>query len=90
MSLPIYASPIERVWHYTYRVICAVIFVFLIGPIFVIIPLSFNELPYFTFTPEMLSWIPPATAPSGTVSSSPRLPGRTRYGTASSSPSSQR
>ena len=38
--------------------ICAVIFVFLIGPIFVIIPLSFNELPYFTFTPEMLSLDP--------------------------------
>ena len=48
----------EKVWHYTYRVICAAIFVFLIGPIFVIIPLSFNELPYFTFTPEMLSLDP--------------------------------
>ncbi|MCY4486568.1 MAG: ABC transporter permease [Deltaproteobacteria bacterium] len=58
MPLPIYASPLERVWHYTYRGICAVIFVFLIGPIFVIIPLSFNELPYFTFTPEMLSLDP--------------------------------
>ena len=34
------------------------IFIFLVGPIFVIIPLSFNELPYFTFTPEMLSFDP--------------------------------
>ena len=58
MPLPIYTSPMEKVWHYTYRVICAAIFVFLIGPIFVIIPLSFNELPYFTFTPEMLSLDP--------------------------------
>ena len=34
------------------------IFIFLVGPIFVIIPLSFNELPYFTFTPEMLAFDP--------------------------------
>ena len=78
----------EKVWHYTYRVICAAIFVFLIGPIFVIIPLSFNELPYFTFTPEMLSWTPPVTAPGGIASSSRRIPGRMRYGTALSLPSS--
>ena len=58
MPPPVYASPIEKGWHYTYRVICAAIFVFLIGPIFVIVPLSFNELPYFTFTPEMLSLDP--------------------------------
>ena len=58
MALPIYASAGERLWYYTYRTICAVIFVFLIGPIFVIIPLSFNELPYFTFTPEMLALDP--------------------------------
>ena len=58
MPLPIYATPLEKTWHYTYRVICAAIFIFLIGPIFVIIPLSFNELPYFTFTPEMLALDP--------------------------------
>jgi putative spermidine/putrescine transport system permease protein len=58
MAIPIYAGPLERTWYYSYRVICAAIFVFLIGPIFVIIPLSFNQLPYFTFTPEMLAFDP--------------------------------
>jgi putative spermidine/putrescine transport system permease protein len=54
MALPTYASPLERAWYYAYRVICALIFFFLIAPILVIIPLSFNAQPYFTFTPEML------------------------------------
>lgn len=58
MALPIYASLAEKAWYYTYRAICAAIFIFLVGPIFVIVPLSFNELPYFTFTPEMLSLDP--------------------------------
>jgi putative spermidine/putrescine transport system permease protein len=54
MALPPYASPLERAWHVVYRVICGAIFVFLIAPILVIIPLSFNAQPYFTFTNEML------------------------------------
>lgn len=54
MALPVYASPLERIWYYAYRVICALVFFFLIAPIVVIIPLSFNAEPYFTFTPEML------------------------------------
>lgn len=58
MALPRYASPLERVWHWTYLVICAAIFVFLIAPILVIIPLSFNAEPYFTFTDKMLSFEP--------------------------------
>ncbi|MCP5155918.1 MAG: ABC transporter permease [Ectothiorhodospiraceae bacterium] len=58
MALPLHASPLERVWYYTFRGICAAIFAFLIGPIFVILPLSFNAEPYFTFTPEMLSFDP--------------------------------
>ena len=49
MALPPYASPLERAWHYTYRGICALIFIFLIGPIIVIMPLSFNSEPYFTY-----------------------------------------
>lgn len=49
-----YASTIEVAWHYIFRVICAIILLFLILPILVIVPLSFNELPFFTFTPEML------------------------------------
>lgn len=54
MALPIYADPLERIWYYSYRVICAIIFVFLIAPIIIIMPLSFNHEPYFTFTPAML------------------------------------
>jgi len=58
MAIPIYAGKIERTWYFSYRIICALIFLFLIGPILIIIPLSFNVQPYFTFTPEMLSFDP--------------------------------
>ncbi|MGD8710675.1 MAG: ABC transporter permease, partial [Ectothiorhodospiraceae bacterium] len=37
---------------------CALIFLFLIGPLLIIIPLSFNAEPYFTFTAKMLSFDP--------------------------------
>ena len=33
---------------------CLAVFVFLIAPILVIVPLSFNAEPYFTFTDGML------------------------------------
>lgn len=58
MAIPSYAGPIERLWYYLYRIMCAAIFMFLIAPILVIIPLSFNAEPYFTFTPEMLHFDP--------------------------------
>ena len=58
MALPIHAGPAETAWYYTFRVICALIFIFLIGPLFVVVPLSFNALPYFTFTPKMLALNP--------------------------------
>ncbi|WP_103333744.1 ABC transporter permease [Pseudotabrizicola formosa] len=58
MALPVYASPLERIWHYTRLVICALIFLFLIAPILIIIPLSFNAEPYFTFTEKMLAFDP--------------------------------
>ncbi|MCV6585689.1 MAG: ABC transporter permease [Marinibacterium sp.] len=54
MALPKHASTLERVWHYSYLVICALIFLFLMAPILVVIPLSFNAEPYFTFTEKML------------------------------------
>jgi putative spermidine/putrescine transport system permease protein len=56
MALPLYASTGQRVWYYTFRVICGLLFFFLIFPIMVIIPLSFNAQDFFTFTPEMLSF----------------------------------
>ena len=58
MALPKHASTLERVWHYTYLVICGLIFLFLIAPILIVIPLSFNAEPYFTFTEKMLSFDP--------------------------------
>jgi len=58
MALPTYASTPQIVWYYTFRVICGLIFFFLIAPILVIIPLSFNAENFFTFTPEMLSLSP--------------------------------
>ena len=54
MSLPVYATTGQTIWYYAFRVICALIFAFLIIPILVIIPLSFNAQDFFTFTPEML------------------------------------
>ncbi len=54
MSLPSYATTGQRIWYYSFRVICGLIFFFLIAPIVVVIPLSFNAQDFFTFTPEML------------------------------------
>ncbi|MBS9716821.1 ABC transporter permease [Pseudohalocynthiibacter aestuariivivens] len=57
-ALPPYATTPQRVWYYSFRVICGLIFFFLIAPIVVIIPLSFNAEDFFTFTPEMLAFDP--------------------------------
>ena len=58
MGLPPYATLGQRAWYYGFRVICALIFIFLITPILVVMPLSFNSQDFFTFTPEMLSFDP--------------------------------
>jgi len=58
MALPAHVEPLERAWFYTYRVICGLIFFFLIAPIIVIIPLSFSGGFYLTFTQKMLSLDP--------------------------------
>ena len=57
-GLPPYASTGQKIWYYSFRVICGLIFFFLIAPIAVIIPLSFNAEDFFTFTPEMLALSP--------------------------------
>ncbi len=54
MGLPPYATTGQRIWYYGFRVICTLIFLFLIVPIIVVMPLSFNAQDFFTFTPEML------------------------------------
>jgi putative spermidine/putrescine transport system permease protein len=53
-ALPPYATMGQRIWYYAFRVICGMVFFFLIAPIITIIPLSFNAQNFFTFTPEML------------------------------------
>ena len=53
-----YLTPGQVLWHYAFRVICGAILVFLITPILVVMPLSFNAEDFFTFTPEMLRFDP--------------------------------
>ncbi|MBN9889558.1 ABC transporter permease [Salipiger abyssi] len=53
-----YLTSGQVLWHYGFRVICGAIFVFLITPILVVMPLSFNAENFFTFTPEMLRFDP--------------------------------
>ena len=55
MAVAPYASPLERAWYYTFRVLCGCIFFFLIMPIVVIIPLGFNPIPFFTYPMEGFS-----------------------------------
>ncbi len=55
---PPHLSFSERGWYVVFRLICVLVLVFLLVPILVIVPLSFNALPYFTFTPEMLAFDP--------------------------------
>ena len=60
MALPAYAGRLEKIWYYTFRIICGCVLFFLIAPIVVLIPLSFNAEPYFTFTQGMLTLDPDA------------------------------
>ena len=57
-DLPPYLSLSERIWYYAFRILCGAIFFFLVFPLVVIIPLSFNAVPFFTFTKEMLAFDP--------------------------------
>jgi len=57
-QLPPYLSIPERLWHYGFRIFCGLIFFFLIFPLIVVVPLSFNSVPFFTFTKEMLALDP--------------------------------
>lgn len=57
-QLPPYLSIPERLWHYSFRILCGLIFFFLIFPLVVVVPLSFNSVPFFTFTKEMLALDP--------------------------------
>ena len=58
MSLPNYTPLHYRIWHYTYLTICGMVFFFLIAPLFVILPLSFNAEQYIHFSAKMLALDP--------------------------------
>jgi len=60
MALQPYVRLPGRIWHYSFLTYCGMVFIFLIAPLIVIIPLSFNIEPYFTFTPAMMSLDPDA------------------------------
>ncbi len=60
LNLPPYATDKEVLWLYTFRFICGLIFLFLIAPIIILMPLSFNQEPYFSFTAGMLTLDPEA------------------------------
>lgn len=49
MALPSYATLPQRVWHYGLRAFCGLVFLFLVAPILVVLPLSFNAEPYFSY-----------------------------------------
>ena len=53
MALPKYTETHYRIWHYTYLIICGFVFFFLIAPLFVIFPLSFNAEEFLVFTDGM-------------------------------------
>ena len=53
MALPKYTEPHYRIWHYFYLFICGFVFFFLIAPLFVIFPLSFNAEEFLVLTDGM-------------------------------------
>ena len=53
MALPKYTETHYRIWHYIYLTICAAVFFFLIAPLFVIFPLSFNAEEFLVFSDGM-------------------------------------
>ena len=55
-GVPAYARGGYVLWHNCFRVLCGMVFFFLIAPILVILPLSFNAQDFFSFTPEMLAF----------------------------------
>lgn len=50
----------ERIWAVCFKIICGGIYFMMLMPILVMIPLSFNAEPYFTFSPGMLALDPDA------------------------------
>ena len=60
MALPKHTELHYKIWHYVYLTICASVFFFLIAPLFVIFPLSFNAEMFLSFSEGMLRLDPDA------------------------------
>ena len=58
MALPNHTPLNYRIWHYIYLTFCGLVFFFLIAPLFVILPLSFNAEQYIHFSSKMLALDP--------------------------------
>jgi len=58
MALPNHTPLNYRIWHYTYLIFCGLVFFFLVAPLFVILPLSFNAEQYIHFSAKMLALDP--------------------------------
>ena len=58
MALPNHTPLNYIIWHYTYLTFCGLVFFFLIAPLFVILPLSFNAEQYIHFSAKMLALDP--------------------------------
>ena len=60
MALPSYTETRYRIWHYFYIAICTFVFIFLLAPLFVIFPLSFNAEEFLVFSEGMKNLDPDA------------------------------
>lgn len=67
MSLQPFATPIEKAWYWTFRIFCAGVLVFLILPVLVIVPLSFNVSSFLTYPLDgfSLRWYQEIFDPNG-------------------------
>ncbi len=54
-DMPPYTTTLQKFGKYAFLAVCTMIFIFLILPILIIIPLSFNAEPYFSFTEGMMA-----------------------------------
>ncbi|QEI08398.1 ABC transporter permease [Pigmentiphaga aceris] len=44
-----YRSPVQVAWHYAHRILCGLVLLFLILPVLVIVPLSFNDSTFLIY-----------------------------------------
>jgi putative spermidine/putrescine transport system permease protein len=54
-SLPLYTTSLQRIGHWALVLFCAAVLLFLIAPVLVVVPLAFNNEPYFRFPIEIYS-----------------------------------